>query len=569
MRLTDQEQVVLKAIYHVNRNGIAPIPDVLKAVGYPKATTKKILVGLERKDVVTLHRHDYAGSLAPAERKLLIRQQDGKGNWHYFGAVSVRKQNPRGKHLPGLPAKAQREYEAILKSVKASGRYKGREKEVAARTVKKQYGRRIRVKNKYFDLVAKGQATKTAQGWRVGKEVFPSGRGVVQVKPHVYLDKANGSLWGKRQRNTTRKRNIAGYRDESGLFHPIRSGQEARYSTVGGKKTFKGYKKSRKKYKPATVGEKYAYSPKKSAKRRAQSKRLKSAVASRKSTTKSLAGRGLSRTTSTGKRIKRKRNVQMMGGGGAYPIRASADYDPVRAGESPSRKSASAQSKKRRVTQKKIKAAGGVKSYLSKRKTRASAKTKAAHTKRHRKTVSSRKATTSRLAGRSLKKSSGLLKRRRRNPPMTLALVNRTSPRAKANRKQFAGEYRKDTPLYFPEGTPGGLSKLGKLLQIKTENVVVEPHTPTWLCRDTAGKLHLGTTSKDAVIWNGPKQDFGKVMQVDYEDVKKHLGYKHPQGFYHFMGEEDGDRPTLYADGKGGLKFKGGNYRFTSRGIEN
>jgi hypothetical protein len=71
------------------------------------------------------------------------------------------------------------------------------------------------------------------------------------------------------------------------------------------------------------------------------------------------------------------------------------------------------------------------------------------------------------------------------------------------------------------------------------------------------------------VIWNGPKQDFGKVMQVDYEDVKKHLGYKHPQGFYHFMGEEDGDRPTLYADGKGGLKFKGGNYRFTSRGIEN
>jgi hypothetical protein len=202
-------------------------------------------------------------------------------------------------------------------------------------------------------------------------------------------------------------------------------------------------------------------------------------------------------------------------------------------------------------------------------------RTKKAAKSRARSTSTNRKAPIIGSRKRAVPKRKAAVKKttrklRRRNPaPSILAVVNKTSPKAQANRKEFAGEYRKDTPLYFPEGTPGGLSKIGKLLQIKTKQVIVKPHTQTWLCRDTQGRLHLGTISKDGVIWNGPAQDFGKVIQVDYEDVKKHLGYKKPQGFYHFMGEEDGNRPTLYADGKGGLKFKGGNYRFTSRGIEN
>jgi hypothetical protein len=71
------------------------------------------------------------------------------------------------------------------------------------------------------------------------------------------------------------------------------------------------------------------------------------------------------------------------------------------------------------------------------------------------------------------------------------------------------------------------------------------------------------------VIWSGPAENFGRVLRIEYEDVKKHLGYARPTQFYHFMGEEDGVKPTLHADGKGGLKFRGGNYRLTPEGVVN
>jgi len=46
---------------------------------------------------------------------------------------------PRGKHLNGVNAKEQREYEHIKESAEKSGRYGNRAKEVAARTVLKQH----------------------------------------------------------------------------------------------------------------------------------------------------------------------------------------------------------------------------------------------------------------------------------------------------------------------------------------------------------------------------------------------------------------------------------------------
>ena len=46
---------------------------------------------------------------------------------------------PRGKHLRGVGAKEQRQYEHIKESAEKSGRYGGRAKEVAARTVMKQH----------------------------------------------------------------------------------------------------------------------------------------------------------------------------------------------------------------------------------------------------------------------------------------------------------------------------------------------------------------------------------------------------------------------------------------------
>jgi F0F1-type ATP synthase membrane subunit b/b' len=46
---------------------------------------------------------------------------------------------PAKKHVSGVGAKEQRQYEHIRESAKKSGKYKGREKEVAARTVLKEH----------------------------------------------------------------------------------------------------------------------------------------------------------------------------------------------------------------------------------------------------------------------------------------------------------------------------------------------------------------------------------------------------------------------------------------------
>lgn len=46
---------------------------------------------------------------------------------------------PEGKHLPGVSDKEQRQYEHIKESAEKEGRYEGREKEVAARTVLKEH----------------------------------------------------------------------------------------------------------------------------------------------------------------------------------------------------------------------------------------------------------------------------------------------------------------------------------------------------------------------------------------------------------------------------------------------
>jgi hypothetical protein len=48
---------------------------------------------------------------------------------------------PENKHLRGVGEKGQRHYEHIKEEATKEGRYRGREKEVAARTVLKQTGR--------------------------------------------------------------------------------------------------------------------------------------------------------------------------------------------------------------------------------------------------------------------------------------------------------------------------------------------------------------------------------------------------------------------------------------------
>lgn len=137
-----------------------------------------------------------------------------------------------------------------------------------------------------------------------------------------------------------------------------------------------------------------------------------------------------------------------------------------------------------------------------------------------------------------------------------------------AIRRKFAGRYTHDSKLHFPDGTPQGLAKLGKLVKIETTDHIVKPNTlkgEVWLCADTNKRLHLGATTKDR-IYDGPAGDLGEVEEIEYLESKPHLGYG-PTRWFHEMGEDGGERPKLVANGKGELRFKGGSYGIKREGI--
>jgi len=215
-----------------------------------------------------------------------------------------------------------------------------------------------------------------------------------------------------------------------------------------------------------------------------------------------------------------------------HPIRSSADYDGGTAGE------------------------GGGKPRRTRSKKKRAAARKASATARHRASTKARKATTSRLASRSLFRSVPLKKKRR-------------NPNVKELRETFSGtKSRKTTVLNAPNGTPAHLTKLGKLVLIKTQSGTIKPASgTTWLCADAKGKLHLATSAGS--LYDGAAGSFGKVLKIEYEARKPHLGHPNLTVFFHPLGELDGIKPELIADGKGGLKFRGGNYKITREGIVN
>lgn len=186
-----------------------------------------------------------------------------------------------------------------------------------------------------------------------------------------------------------------------------------------------------------------------------------------------------------------------------------------------------------------------------------------------------RNATTAKSPNRTARASRARASSVRRKPAVkkvarSRKAVAKRNPNATEIRKKFAGFVNGSRELYFPKGTPAGqLAKLGRLVLIKTQRATIRPTRGTvWLCADTNGKLHLGSTTQAPMV-AGPARNFGKVLRLEYESSKPHLGYGKPVVWFHRMGEENGIRPTLHADSAGGLTFHGGAYRLTSRGIEN
>lgn len=146
----------------------------------------------------------------------------------------------------------------------------------------------------------------------------------------------------------------------------------------------------------------------------------------------------------------------------------------------------------------------------------------------------------------------------------------RNSPIAEQQRKQFAGHFDGYRDLYYPStNPPKEPSKLGELKSIRTSKADFNPIKGSmWLVRDSIGHLHIGTT-RQGEMFAGPVQDLGVVERIEYLERKPHLGDYQLTEYYHRMGEESGIKPHLWSDGKGGLVFRGGDYRIESRGIVN
>ena len=195
----------------------------------------------------------------PAKRAL-ARAFSGSG---FLGLGRSRKTisvNPGGEHLPGLPKKFQRMYEDVLKSAQESGRYKGREKEVAARTVKaaahgraNPYPALARANPSWFSMKrGKGRKARRRYTKQTGKD-FPM-RGVAQIigtRPAKRLASSqlpNPRKPSKRQRRERRivraRRQQVVYRRQHGA--PARSKVRGLPNPVRGTYEVMGFKKSRK-----------------------------------------------------------------------------------------------------------------------------------------------------------------------------------------------------------------------------------------------------------------------------------------------------------------------------------
>jgi hypothetical protein len=604
MKLSDQEQVVLKAIDRVGRNGLASIAAVIKAVGYPKATTKKVLLRLSEKGVVSLHRHDWPASLKPEQRKMMVRI----GN-DYFNAVSVRKKNPRGKHLPGLPAKKQRQYEHILESELAMGRSVKRAKSIAAGRVKKTAKKNPKTQGKgKTALKATGRALKKAASSVLGAGAQILGAGSTALNPHGMSEKA----W-KAEENKFRK-SIAAYRaknwthqqikdrlwltygltlqslsDDKAVFvdpfhrgggftldlNPPKRGRRQNKTIIKAKRVVVLNKSAKRKRNaghkdsdhPVEVTRHWRAGPPgyltpwqrahhagqhdlfahgiKPAKKRNSARFSASQWANEMARLRDIKPRplvkmfgksgGTPEQQTTWKAQMAEWNRQYRHASKMQKIALEEDNAAFRARQSQNK------TKKKRA---KRNASRSV--HPSQKKTgRARAIGKTRNSSRRGSVAKTRTASASRVA-------------------------SKRNPSAESIRKEFAGKVTGERDVFVPASTPKGkLAKLGNLVLIVTEQGTIKPvRGSAVLLADTRGKLHIGTTSK-ANLFNGPRQSFGQVKRIEYDSTKPHLGYPSPIIWHHRMGEETGHRPTLHADGQGGLVFRGGRYRLTRRGIEN
>jgi len=134
----------------------------------------------------------------------------------------------------------------------------------------------------------------------------------------------------------------------------------------------------------------------------------------------------------------------------------------------------------------------------------------------------------------------------------------------------FSGKKaRRENSVTAPTGTPANVAKLGTLRLIETAD------GRKWkfrgagapiLAADHRHKLHVVGGS---YRMNPTGAECGEIVRVEYETDKPHLGQTTPAIYFHALGEETGERPTLRIDGDGLMHIDGGAYSIEADGIHN
>ena len=140
----------------------------------------------------------------------------------------------------------------------------------------------------------------------------------------------------------------------------------------------------------------------------------------------------------------------------------------------------------------------------------------------------------------------------------------------KAIYQKFNGRpSRRSRNVAAPAGTPRNLAQLGRLRTIKTidgRTWRFPGNRAPFLAADSRGRLHVVGGQYRA---NPAGEDCGEIDLIEYQTKKPHLGHHRETIYYHKLGEETGERPTLEITPAGELVIHGGAYRIETEGIVN
>lgn len=119
-------------------------------------------------------------------------------------AASKKRRSTKAPSKAQLAARAKFAAAAKARSKKAKNKTIIKAKTIQHLDVSKIHNgktTRRKYRNGYLDLVIKGTAEKTTQGWKVGSKTIPQGKGIAPISSGYYLDKATGMIFAKRARN--------------------------------------------------------------------------------------------------------------------------------------------------------------------------------------------------------------------------------------------------------------------------------------------------------------------------------------------------------------------------------